>query len=404
MKYVVFLGDGMADELLPELNNKTPLMVAEKKAMDWIAKNGISGKVQTLFDGYPTSSDVANMGVLGYDVKLYNSGRGPIEAASQKIDLEDDKIAFRCNLITIKDNILYDYCAGQISQAESERLIKDINKKFRNNKIRFYSGVSYRNLLILKGKEFSSDILYSKPDDEQGSIIDEKLLLRAKDKNDERQIKTCEVLNKLMLDSIDFLSKHEINKKRIKEGKNPANMIWLWSGGKKPQMPSFLEKYGKKGAIISAVDVIFGLGELVKMTTIRVKGATGYIDTNYEGKAKACINALKNHDFVFVHVEAPDECSHNGDLENKIKSIEDIDKRLMQIVMDKFSDSIAYSIITDHPVPIKLRKHTRTPVPMSFYVPKIKPDEVFCYDEFSVEKGKLGLISCLDYLNTFFNT
>jgi 2,3-bisphosphoglycerate-independent phosphoglycerate mutase len=180
-------------------------------------------------------------------------------------------------------------------------------------------------------------------------------------------------------------------------------MIWLWSPGKKPQMPSFFEMYGKRGAMISAVDVIFGLGELAGMTTIRVPGATGWIDTNYEGKADACINALNDHDFVFVHVEAPDECSHLGDLKNKITAIEDIDNRLMRRVLDRFKDTIAYSVIPDHPVPLKLRKHTRTPVPMSIYVPGIIPDGVTRYDEESVLKGSIGKISCLDYLKIFFS-
>jgi 2,3-bisphosphoglycerate-independent phosphoglycerate mutase len=403
MKYIVFLGDGMADEPIAELGGKTPLMVADIKAMDWIAKNGVSGKVKTLFEGYPTSSDVANMGVLGYDVKLYNSGRGPIEAASQKINLERDEIAFRCNLINVRDNILTDYSGGQITQNESEILIKAAHEKFKSDKIRFYPGVSYRNLLIIKGDEFSSEIKYSKPDDEQGTKITNALLLRPINEKDEKQKRTCNLLNEIMLSSYNFLSSHEINVKREKEGKRPANMLWFWSPGKKPNMPSFYDKYGKKGAIISAVDVIFGLGELIKMTTIRVKGATGFIDTNYEGKADACIKALEDLDFVFVHVEAPDECGHAGDLENKIKAIEDIDKRLIQRVMNKFSDNVAYSIIPDHPVPINLRKHTRTPVPMSLYVPGIKPDKVLEYNEDSVDHGQIGLISCLDYLNTFFS-
>lgn len=403
MKYVVFLGDGMSDEPVEELGGKTPLMAANTPSMDWIAKNGVSGTVQTLFDGFPTSSDVANMGVLGYDVALYNCGRGPIEAASQKITLAPDEIAFRCNLITEENGILTDYSGGQITQKESVELIAALQEKFGNDKIRFYPGVSYRNLLILKGKEFSGNIRYSKPDDEQGTEITEALLLRPVDDSDESQMNTCQILNELTLASRSFLSGHMVNSRRRQEGKRMANMIWLWSPGKKPNMPSFLEKYGKKAAIISAVDVILGLGELLGMTTIRVPGATGWIDTNYEGKADACINALESHDFVFVHVEAPDECSHLGDLKNKIIAIEDLDNRLMRRVMDKFKDTVAYSVLPDHPVPLKLRKHTRNPVPMSMFVPGIQPDSVSRYDEISVLEGSAGKISCLDYLNLFFS-
>lgn len=402
MKFIVFLGDGMSDYLIKELDNKSPLMAAKTPNMDWIAENGVSGTVKTLFEGYPTSSDVANMGILGYDVKKFNCGRGPIEAASQEINLLPDEIAFRCNLVTEENGILTDYSGGHISQQESEILIKDLQKKFGNDKIKFHTGVSYRNLLVLKGDEFSEKISYSKPDDEQGTKIDSNILLKPLDKNNGKANNTCELLNSLTIASKDFLSNHRVNIERKKQGKGQANMIWPWSPGKKPKMPSFFDKYNKKGAIISAVDVIFGLGALSGMTCIHVEGATGWIDTNYEGKADACIKALENHDFVYVHVEAPDECGHLGDTENKIKAIEDIDARLMSRVMEKFGDSVAYAVLPDHSVPLELRKHTREPVPMSFYIPGIKPDDVKQYNEITCKDGAIGEISCIDFLQTFF--
>ncbi len=403
MKYIVFLGDGMADEPIEQLSGKTPLMAANTPNMDWIAKNGVSGTVRTLFKGYPTSSDVANMGVLGYDVKKYNFGRGPIEAASRGITLAQDEIAFRCNLITQENGVLKDYSGGHITQEDSQTLIKALDKEFGNGKIRFIPGVSYRNLLVLKGEEFSAEVEYSKPDDKQDSKIDENILLKPKDPNNNKQKATCELLNHLTLKSKDFLATHPINVKKTEQGKAPANMIWTWSPGGKPKLPLFFEKYGKTGAIISAVDVIFGLAVLMGLTPIRVKGATGWIDTNYEGKADACIEALEKYDFVFVHVEAADECGHLGDLDNKIKAIEDFDRRLMGRVIKKLGSFVSYAIIPDHPVPLSLRKHTLTPVPASIFVPGIQPDSVSEYNEESVKSGKLGELHCLDFLKTFFS-
>jgi len=382
MKHIIFLMDGAADEPIAELGNKTPLQAAKTPNIDSLAKKGRCGTLVTLPEGVPTSSDVANMSILGYDPFKYYTGRGPIELVSKGIKQADDEIAFRCNFITEKDGILMDYSAGHLSPEDSETLVEYFNKEIKNPKIRLIYGVSYRNLLVLKGKEFSDKVNYSKPDDEQGTEI-KKILLKPASKEGEY---TAKILNELILKSKSILEKHPLN---IKNG-NKANMIWPWSSGKKPNFESFQKKFGIKGAIISAVDVINGLGICVGMDIMKVEGATGYIDTNYEGKVDAAIGALENHDFVYLHVEAPDEVSHMGDLKLKLKAIEYFDKRIVGNFLKKYKGEIAIAVLPDHPVPLKLRKHTRDPVPFLIYKPNGKPDNIQKFDEISCKKGSYG--------------
>jgi len=389
MKAVVFLGDGMADEPIERLGGKTPLEVARTPNMDLIAREGRCGTLLTLPDGFPTSSDVANLSVLGYDLATCYSGRGPLEAASQGILLGPDEIAFRCNLITERDGVLDEYSGGHLSTEEAVDLVGTLNQAFGSDRVRFHPGVSYRNLLILRGKEFSEKVAYQKPDSSQGMVIRDLLL----EPEVPEAAETARLLNDLTLRSPDVLNSHPVNEKRRAAGKKPANMIWPWSPGRRPALPPFRDKYGISGAIISAVDVIFGIGVIAGMEIIRVPGATGFIDTNYEGKADAAVDALNRHGFVYVHVEGTDEVSHLGELEKKIQAIEDLDSRLIGRVLEKAPRDVVTAVLPDHPVPIALRKHTRTPVPFAIRRPGEKPDRVQRYDEASCRAGEYGQLA-----------
>ncbi len=403
MKYVLFLIDGMADYPLAELEGRTPLEAARTPHLDEMAKNAVFGTFLTLPEGFPTSSDVANMSVLGWDLGKYYTGRGAIESYGMGRELDDETVAFRLNLITVKENILEDYSAGHITNKEAEEIIQSLQKTFGNEKIEFRKGVSYRHLLYLKGKEFSPEVLYDKPDSSHG-LEWEKILPRPKTKEGEL---TSKVLTDLIYMSKGLLENHPVNKRRTRSKKNPANLIWPWSGGKRPAMPSFQEMYGRKGAIISAVDVILGLGRLGQMDALRPKGATGYIDTNYENKARAAAAFLKSNDFVYLHIEAADECSHLGNLKNKIKAIEDCDKRLIRTFLSeykkRFTEPLRIMVLPDHPVPVKLRKHTREEVPFMMTGADVIPDpSIREYNERSCLKGQFTHLKGRELMDLFF--
>jgi 2,3-bisphosphoglycerate-independent phosphoglycerate mutase len=384
-KTVLFLTDGMADLPLPELAGKTPLEYAPTPWMDTIARTGACGTFLSLPDGFPTSSDVANMSVLGYDLATCYTGRGALEAMSQGLDLQPDDVAFRCNLIHADGDTLVDYSGGHIEQADSTRLIAALKAAFDCADYTFHPGVSYRNLLILHGPQFSPHVLYEKPDASQGLHIPDLLLKPGDDSAAARH--TAELLNDLTLRSREVLANHPVNRGRVA----PANLIWPWSPGRRPAMPAFREKYGVSGAVISAVDVIFGLGVSAGMDIVRVPGATGFVDTNYEGKADAAVQALRDHDFVYLHVEAADETSHMGDLQLKLQAITDIDKRLVGRVMQQLQgETVTYAVLPDHPVPIHQRIHTRTPVPVAISGPHITPDHCQVYSETVAPTGALG--------------
>ena len=377
-KTVLFLGDGMADEPIAELGHRTPLQAANTPHMDAIARCGRSGTMLTLPEGYPTSSDIANMSVLGCDLATEMCGRGPLEAASQGIPLGPDDIAFRMNLVSVDaDGILRDFSGGHIAQADAEEAIRLLNDALGTDTIRFYPGVSYRNLLILSGPEYSAEISYDKPDDCHGQSV-AKHLPRTKSTEG---IHTAEVLRDLIARAADVLKGRE------------ANGIWPWSGGKAGAIHNISQRYGIRAAVISAVDVINGLGRCMGMDVIRVPGATGYIDTDYEAKADAALKALADgYDFVYVHVEAIDEVSHAQDLALKLKALEDFDHRLVKRVMDGGGSSVAYCVLPDHPVPLATGKHTRTPVPVAVYQPGVEPDDVETFDESAARRGTLGAL------------
>ena len=385
-KTVIFLGDGMADEPVPELGNRTPLQAARTPAMDSIARQGRSGTLLTLPDGFPTSSEVANMSVLGCDLATEYAGRGPLEAAGRGIPMGPDDVAFRVNLVSSQDGTLTDYSAGHIAQDEANALIAALNDHLGNGRVRFHPGVSYRNILVLSGRDFSHRIKADKPDDNHGQRVAEHLPRPI----DASAAKTADVLLRLIAEAPAILEPHPVNRKRAAERRPLANGIWPWSGGKAGALRKLKDKYGITAAVISAVDVIVGLGRCLGMDVIPVPGATGYVDTNYEGKADAAIEALKTHDFVYLHVEAIDEVSHERNLQQKIRTIEDFDSRLVGRVLKAVGDDVNVAVLPDHPVPVAIGKHTRTPVPVAVRMVGNTPDGVMTFDEIASRHGGLG--------------
>ncbi len=384
MKYVVIVGDGMADHPLDELNGKTPLQIANKPNMDYIALKGRNGILRTIPEKMQPGSDIANLSVLGYDPIKYYTGRGPIEAVSLGINLRENDTAFRCNLVTLEHNRMKDYSAGHIDSGEAKKLIETINNTLGSRSIRFYNGVSYRHILVI-AESVTEKTQCTPPHDITDQII-ESYLPRGEG---------SEILLEIMEKSQEILKNHPINIKRIQEGKKPANSIWPWGQGKKPNLQSFKEKFGVKGAIISAVDLIKGIGMLIGLKVIEVPGATGYYNTNYTGKADSALKSLENTDFIYLHVEAPDEAGHAGDIENKIKAIENIDEKILGKILNKISDlseNYKIAILPDHPTPIKIKTHIGDPVPVAIYTNNVKGDEVSRFDETSAKEGSLGLL------------
>lgn len=396
-KAVVFLADGMADEPVEALGGKTPLEAVDTPYMDSIARNGASGTFLTLPEGFPTSSDAANMSVLGYELASFYPGRGPIEATSRGIQLGPDDVAWRCNLVTVENGILRDYSAGHISKERAKAFMDALAAKFNSDKVTFCSGVSYRNLLVLHGAEFSADVDYFKPDSSQDLPVSE---LRMKAKTPAAQ-HTVDFVEKLMTDAAAFLADHPLNK----NGEVPANWIWPWSPGRKPSFPGFSGKYdGRTAAVITAVDVISGIAKCAGMDVIPVEGATGYLDTNYAGKAEAAIKAIEDHDFVYVHLEAIDECSHEGNLQHKMQAISDLENKIIKPVMTALAGrDLTFAILPDHPVPLRLRAHTRTPVPVAICGPHIVPDAVRHYSEKDAPKGSLGFMHGEEFVRKVLN-
>lgn len=383
MKYVVLLCDGMADLPRDDLSGKTPMGTANKPNMDKLAKVSEVGLVKTVIDTLKPGSDVANLSVLGYDPSVYYSGRSPLEAGSIGIDMKPTDVSFRCNLVTLSDEEKYedktmvDYCSGDISTAEAAELIAFIQEKMGNEEFSFYSGVSYRHCLIWDHGTLDVGTL-TPPHDITGRKITEYL---GANKNGAKLIN-------MMKRSYDLLKHHPVNLKRMEKGLRPANSLWFWGEGVRKDLMPFEKKYGLKGAMISAVDLLKGIGKFTGMEVINVQGATGYIDTNFSGKADAAINALKNgNDFVYIHVEAPDECGHRFEIENKVKSIELIDELILGPILREFEgEDIKILICPDHPTPLALKTHTNAPVPYLIYDSRKKNNGVDRFDEESAEK------------------
>ncbi len=354
----------MADRPHAELGGKTCLQAAKTPNLDQLATRGQTGMVHTIPEGFPPGSDVANLTVMGYDPRKYYTGRSPLEAASIGVELGPEDVAFRCNLVTLRITgsaarraIMEDFSAGHITTEEARLLIEEIDAKLGSDRIRFYPGVSYRHLMVWKGGHDALEC--TPPHDIQDKDIQDYLPRGEGD----------ETINELMESSLEVLTNHPVNKKRIENGKRPANSIWLWGQGKRPNMPTFREKYGIEGAMISAVDLTKGIGLYAGFEVINVPGATGWLDTNYVGKAEHALWALKTKDIVYVHVEAPDEAGHSGELKNKVKAIEDFDEFVVGNIIHGMKQFDEYRIMAlpDHPTPIELRTHSNDPVPFAIY-------------------------------------
>lgn len=399
MKHIIILGDGMADEPLRDYDNKTPLQMAEKPHIDRLAKSGQNGRLITVPDTMPPGSEIANMAVLGYDVEKVYEGRGVLEAASMGVKILPGDLALRCNLLTIENGKLKNHSAGHISSEEAAVLIQFLNEELGSDEIRFYPGVSYRHLLVVKNGIKHLDC--TPPHDVPGTPFRDVLIKPASDEAKQ----SARLLNELILKSQELLENHPVNLKRKEDGKDPANSIWLWSPGYKPQMPTLQEMFGiGKAAVISAVDLIQGIGVYAGMEVIHVEGATGLYDTNYEGKARAAVAALKTNDFVYLHIEASDEAGHEGDVELKTRTIEYLDHRIVKYILEetgKMEEPVAIAILPDHPTPCALKTHTREPIPFLVYKPRIKPDSVEVYDEFDAVNGSWGLLKGDEFIRRF---
>lgn len=390
MKYIVILGDGMADEPIPELGGKTPLQYAQTPYMDELAKLGVTGQLQTVPEGFHPGSEVANLSVLGYHLPTVYEGRGVLEAASIGVELQPGELAMRCNLVCIEGDLLKNHSAGHISTEEADELISFLNQKLGNSQITFHTGVSYRHLLVLKhgNKQLKCTPPHDIPLQPFRPAIIQAEVAEA--------IETAKMLNQLISESQKILAEHPVNKKRIAIGKDPANSIWPWSPGYRPAMKTLKEMFGiEKSAVISAVDLIRGIGIYAGMDVLMVEGATGLYDTNYEGKVQSALEALKTHDFVYLHIEASDEAGHEGDVQLKLRTIEDLDKRVVGPIYEtvkKWNEPVAIGILPDHPTPCAIRTHTSAPIPFLIFKPGTTPDKVTTYDEFSVLDGKFGVL------------
>jgi 2,3-bisphosphoglycerate-independent phosphoglycerate mutase len=385
-KYIVVLIDGASDYPLSKLGNKTPLQAAKKPVIDWLACHGVVGMAKTIPEGVVPGSDSANLSILGYDPRIYSTGRSSLEAVSMGIGLSEDDVTFRCNLVTLSDEDNYsektmlDYSSGEITTEEARILIDDLAQTLQTGQIKFYPGVSYRHIIVWRGGsgEIDDTLVLTPPHDISGRQIKDYL---PKGKN-------SRIFLDFMLKSSQILKEHPLNAVRIKEGKKPANSIWIWAKALKPALGSFYGRYGINGSVISAVDLVKGIGICAGLKPVYVKGATGNIHTDFEGKARAALNELKNgQDFVYIHIEAPDECGHQGDFEEKIRAIELIDNRVIRILkeeLDLLKTDYSMMILPDHPTPIIKKTHTSDPVPFLIYDSKEAHAEnnSNIYDEF----------------------
>ena len=401
MKYLIILGDGMADEPIASLGNKTILQAAEIPTIDFLAKNGKNGRLVTVPEGFHPGSEIANLEVLGYDVRKVFEGRGSLEAASMGVSIEPGEMAMRCNIICVEDGKIKNHSAGHISNEEAYQLVDYLNEELGDDVVKFFPGVSYRHLLKIKGGD--KRVSCTPPHDVPGTPYSE-VLVKADCPEAEN---TAELLNKLILKSMEILPKHPVNLKRVAEGKDPANCIWPWSAGYKPEMKTLMERYGlKSGAVISAVDLIRGIGVYAGLEVIKVDGPTGLYDTNYEGKTQATLDALRKHDFVYLHIEASDEAGHEGNVDLKKKTVEYLENRVVKPIFEevsKWDEPVAIAILPDHPTPCRLKTHISEPIPFLIYYPGIQPDGVSQYDEESAKAGDYGLLTGDEFMKALLS-
>ena len=399
MKHIIILGDGMADEPIGSLGGLTPLQYAKTPYMDELARQGVTGRMKTVADGFHPGSEVANMAVLGYDLPIVYEGRGVLEAASIGVELQPGDMAMRCNLICVEEEILKNHSAGHITTEEADELIHSLNEQLGSEQVHFYTGVSYRHLLVIKGGD--KRVVCTPPHDVPLHPF-RPLLVKAE--VPEAQA-TADLLNELILRSQELLKNHPVNLRRQAEGKDMANSIWPWSPGYRPAMRTMKEMYGiERGAVISAVDLIRGIGVYAGLKVLHVEGATGLYDTNYEGKAQAALEALKENDFVYLHIEASDEAGHEGDVALKVKTIENLDRRAVGPIYEavkQWKEPVAIAVLPDHPTPCAVRTHTNQPVPFLIWKPGETPDGVTRFDEFAVAEGKYGVLEKDQFIKEF---
>ena len=391
MKHIIILGDGMADHPLPQLGGRTLLQAAHTPWMDLLARQGRNGRLVTVAPGFHPGSEVANMSVLGYDLPTVYEGRGPLEAASIGVDLAPGDMAMRCNLVCLEGDLLKNHSAGHITTEEADTLIRFLQERLGDERVHFYTGVQYRHLLVIRGGDKRLDC--TPPHDVP--LQPWRPLLPKAECPEAQQ--TADLLDTLILRSQDLLRDHPLNKQRIAQGKDPANSIWPWSPGYRPQMEPFSARFPqvRSGAVITAVDLIRGIGRYAGLRRIDVPGATGLYDTNYEGKVHAALDALRTDDFVYLHIEASDEAGHEGDIALKRQTIEDLDRRVVGPVYEAVKDwpePVAIAVLPDHPTPCEVRTHTAEPVPFLVWHPGIEPDAVQTFDEVAACEGSYGLL------------
>ena len=412
MKHLIILGDGMADHPVERLGGKTLLQYAHTPYMDMLARQGQTGMLHTIPDGFAPGSEVANTAILGYDLNKVYEGRGPLEAASIGYDMQPLDLALRCNILTLADGLIKNHHGGHLNTEESELLIEALNEALASDVVKFAMGIQYRHLLIIKGG--SKHIACTPPHDHPNEPWQPLLVKPQEGWEDVREVgritarETATLLNKLIMKSQEVLSAHPLNKQRVTEGKLQANSIWPWGGGYRPAMKTLSQLYPcvQSGSVISAVDLIRGIGCYAGLRNIVVAGATGLFDTNYEGKVAATIEALKNDDFVYLHIEASDEAGHDGDLELKLKTIEALDSRVVGPIYNKVKDwnePICIGILPDHPTPVEIRTHVDEPVPFLIWYEGIVPDDVQVFDEQSCRNGGYGLLKPNQFMQTFMN-
>lgn len=405
MKHIIILGDGMADHKVASLGNKTLLQYARPEYMNRLAREGRTGRLITVPEGFPPGSEVANTAILGYDLNHVYEGRGPLEAASIGYDMADDDMAIRCNIITLDDGKIITHNGGNLDTKDADVLISYLNEHLGSDRVRFITGIQYRHLLIIKGG--SKHIVCHPPHDHPNEPW-RPLLVKPEeglaDGDAAAAQQTADLLNDLILRSQELLARHPYNIDKASRGERQANSIWPWSGGYRPSMQTLMQQYPqiKSGAVISAVDLIQGIGRYAGLRIIKVPGATGLANTNYEGKAQAAIDALQHDDFVFVHVEATDEAGHDGDIDLKLRAIDYLDKRLIKPILEaieQMDEPVCMAILPDHPTPVELRIHVNEPVPFIIWHRGITPDDVQHYDEESCASGGYGLLRLSEFMN-----
>ena len=411
MKHIIILGDGMADHPVERLGGKTLLQYAHTPYMDMLAKNGRTGRLITIPKGFQPGSEVANTAILGYDLNKVYEGRGPLEAASIGYDMAPDDMAMRCNIITLADGRIKNHHGGHLTTEESDVLIKYLDEKLGNKDIKFITGIQYRHLLIIKNgnKHIVCAPPHDHPEEEWRPLLvkPEPGWEDRRDGNRMTASQTAGLINGLILKSQELLEQHPFNKARAEQSKDMANSIWPWSGGYRPRMNTLQQMYPqiKEGDVISAVDLIRGIGKYAGLNRVMVEGMTGLADTNYENKAQAAIDMLRKHDFLYLHIEASDEAGHDGDLALKLKTIENLDSRIVRPIYEEVStwkdNPVCIAILPDHPTPVELRTHVDEPVPFIIWYPGITPDRVETYDEVSCVSGSYGMLRLEEFMNKF---